>query len=47
MFTDPLFSLIGHQELVYGNKSRKGFIDHKRDIEFSEKREETFVDRLL
>ena len=42
------FLFIGHQELVCGNKNRKVFIDHKRDVEFSKKkREETFVDRLL
>ena len=34
MFTDPPIS----QELVHENNNRQGFIDHKRDVEFSKKR---------
>ena len=33
------FLFIGHQELVYKNKNGNGFIDHKREVEFSKKRE--------
>ena len=32
-----LFLFRGHQELVRENNNRKGFIDHKRDVEFSKK----------
>ena len=32
------FLFIGHQELVYENKNGKGFIDHKRGVEFSKKK---------
>ena len=33
-----LFLFRGHQELVHENNNRKGFIDHKRDVEFSKKK---------
>ena len=43
-----LFLFRGHQELVRENNNRKGFIDHKRGVEFSKKKEEkTSVDSLL
>ena len=33
-----LFLFRGHQELVHENNNRKGFIDHKRGVEFSKKK---------